>query len=64
MMMDRMKNVVSNVLKSSLYSPYYAEACNQWLDPSSLLLTWATQLRRNVAAVAITGEPLATLCLI
>ena len=28
-------------LKSSLYSPYYAEACNEWRGPSSWLSAWA-----------------------
>ena len=39
-------------IKSSLYSPYYAEACNEWRGPSPQLSAWATQLRRNVATVA------------
>ena len=39
-------------IKSSLYSRYYAEACNEWRDPSPQLSAWATQLQRNVAAVA------------
>ena len=39
-------------IKSSLYSRYYAEACNEWWGPSPRLGTWATQLRRNVAMVA------------
>ena len=39
-------------IKSSLYSPYYAEACDELRDPSPLLSAWAAQLRRNVAAVA------------
>ena len=39
-------------IKFSLHSPYYAEACNEWRDPSPQLSAWATQLRRNVAAVA------------
>ena len=39
-------------LKSSLYSPYYAEACNELRGPSPRLSAWATQLRRNVATVA------------
>ena len=34
------------------YSRYYAEACNQWRGPSPQLSAGATQLRRNVAAVA------------
>ena len=38
--------------KAGLYSRYYAEACNEWRDPSPLLSAWATQLRRNIAAVA------------
>ena len=39
-------------IKSSLYSPYYAEACNELQGPSPRLSAWTTQLRRNVAAVA------------
>ena len=39
-------------IKSSLYSPYYAEACNELRGPSPQLNAWATQLRRNVATVA------------
>ena len=39
-------------IKSSLYSRYYAEACNEWRDPSPRRSAWAPQLRRNVAAVA------------
>ena len=41
-----------NQIKSSLYSPYYAEACNELRNPSPRLSAWATQLRRNVATVA------------
>ena len=39
-------------IKSSLYSPYYAEACNELRGPSPRLSAWATQLRRNVTTVA------------
>ena len=39
-------------IESTLYSRYYAEAC-KWRGPSPQLSAWATQLRRNVAAVAI-----------
>ena len=39
-------------IKSSLYSPYYAETCNEWWGPSPRLSAWATQLRRNIATVA------------
>ena len=39
-------------IKFSLYSPYYAEACNELHGPSPRLSAWATQLRRNVATVA------------
>ena len=39
-------------IKSSLYSPYYAEACNEWRGPSPRLSAWKTQLRRNVATMA------------
>ena len=38
-------------IKSSLHSRYYAEACNEWRGPSPPRSAWATQLRRNVAAV-------------
>ena len=44
--------IKSNQIKSSLYSPYYAETCNEWRGPSLRLSAWATQLRRNVATVA------------
>ena len=43
---------IKNQIKSSLYSPYYAEACNELRGPSPRLSAWAAQLRRNVAAVA------------
>ena len=43
---------MSNQIKSSLYSPYYAETCNELRGPSPRLSAWATQLRRNVATVA------------
>ena len=39
-------------IQSSLYSRYYAEACEEWRGPSPRLSAWATQLQRNVAAVA------------
>ena len=39
-------------IKFSLYSRYYAEACNEWRGLSPPRSAWATQLRRNVAAVA------------
>ena len=39
-------------IKSSLYSPYYAEACDELRGPSPRLSAWATQLRRNVTTVA------------
>ena len=44
--------IIINQIKSSLYSLYYAEACNEWRGPSPRLSAWATQLRRNVSAVA------------
>ena len=44
-------NATQNI-KSSLYLPYYAEACNEWRGPSPRLSAWATQLRTNVATVA------------
>ena len=43
---------ISSKIKSSLYSPYYAEACNELRDPSPRLSAWATQLRRNISTVA------------
>ena len=45
-------NPSNQKIKPSLYSPYYAEACNEWRGPSPRLSAWATQLRRNVATVA------------
>ena len=44
--------VVAIQIKSSLYLPYYAETCSKLRGPSPLLSAWATQLRRNVVAVA------------
>ena len=44
--------MIERQIKSSLYSPYYAEACNELQGPSPQLSPWATQLRRNVATVA------------
>ena len=43
---------IKSKIKSSLYSPYYAEACNELRGPSPRLSAWATQLRRDVATVA------------
>ena len=40
------------LVKSSLYSLYYAEACNELRGPFPRLSAWATQLRRIVATVA------------
>ena len=34
------------------YWQYYAEACNEWRDPSPRHSAWTTQLRTNVAVVA------------
>ena len=39
-------------IKSSLYQRYYAEEYNEWRGPSPRPSAWATQLRKNVAAVA------------
>ena len=50
-LMSRFKKVIIKI-KSSLYSRYYAEACNEWRGPSPRLSAWATQLRKNVVAVA------------
>ena len=49
---EHMQIFPNQKIKSSLYSPYYAEACNEWRGPSPRLSAWATQLRRNVATVA------------
>ena len=38
--------------KTSSYSRYYAQACNQWRGPSPRHSAWVTQLRKNVAVVA------------
>ena len=43
---------IKSKIKSSLYSPYYAEACNELWGPYPRLSAWATQVRRNVATVA------------
>ena len=42
--------------KSSLHSRYYAEAHNEWWDPSPRLSAWATQKRHSGC------EPLAAQC--
>ena len=47
-----MNAIFQNQIKSSLYSPNYAEACNELRSPSTRLSAWATQLRRIVATVA------------
>ena len=39
-------------IKSSLYSRYYAEESNEWRGPSPRRSAWATQLRKDVTAVA------------
>ena len=49
---QKIQDLPTNQIKSSLYSPYYAEACNELRSPSPRLSAWATQLRRNVATVA------------
>ena len=49
---EETSNQIKNQIKSSLYSPYYAGACNELRGPSPRLSAWATQLRRNVATVA------------
>ena len=46
------KRLAWNKIKSSLYLWYYGEACNEWRGPSPRLSARATQLRRNVTAVA------------
>ena len=47
-----MQHNASYQIKSSLYSSYYVEACNELRGPFPRLSAWATQLRRNVATVA------------
>ena len=42
------KHQVSACRKSSLYSRYYAEECDEWGGPSPRLSAWTTQLRRNI----------------
>ena len=39
----------------------YAGACYEWRGPSPRLSVWATQLRRNVAAVASVGDTVSNL---
>ena len=39
-------------IKFSLYQRYYAEECNKWPCLPTRLSVWATQPRRNVAAVS------------
>ena len=39
-------------MKSSSYSRYYAQACNEWWGPFFRLSAWTTQLRKNIPAVA------------
>ena len=46
------KRNINRKIKSSLYSRYYAETCNEWRGLSPRLDVWTAQLRRNVAAVA------------
>ena len=36
-------------MKSSLYSRYYVEVCNEWRGPSPRLKAWTTQHQRNQA---------------
>ena len=45
-------DTITEIIKSSLYSRYYVEACNEWRDPSPRLSVWTTQLGRNIAAMA------------
>ena len=47
-----MIDIRGKIIKSSSYSRYYAETCNVWRDQSPRFCAWATQLRRNVIAVA------------
>ena len=48
----RLQSQPLHQIKSSLYSPYYAKACNELRGPSPRLSAWASQLLRNVATVA------------
>ena len=47
-----MKGNSNKKRKTSLYSRYYVEACNEWRDPSPRLSVCATQLTRCIAAMA------------
>ena len=44
--------VIAHKIKSLWYSRYYAEACNEWRNPSPGLSAWTPQLWKNIAAVA------------
>ena len=45
-------HISTKKLFASLYSRYYAEACNKWWGPSPWHSARVTQLRRNIAMVA------------
>ena len=51
---DTFEQLRHKKIKSSLYSRYYTEACNQGRDTSPRLSAWATQKRHSG------GEPLPT----
>ena len=36
--------LITRFIKSSSYSRYYAESCNEWRGPSLRFSAWATQL--------------------
>ena len=44
--------IAQSEIKSSFNLQYYDEACDKRQDPSLQLNAWATQLRKNIAAVA------------
>ena len=48
----KVHQVSKKKIKSSLYSPYYAKACNEVRGPSPRLSAWATQIQKNIATVA------------
>ena len=50
--LDTITAIRKHKIKSSLCLLYYAEACNEWRDPSPRHSAWSTQLRRNAAVVA------------
>ena len=55
-MKEQLKTYRNHFLRvglSSLFSRYYAEACNEWRGLCSRLVAWTTQLPRIVTVMAI-----------